>query len=236
MFFVERFFCYHHHDAPDASDESDHGGVCSGHSHSGEKPAHDVTWGGATFGLTVHSILAGVALGASVSHGSHDSWLAGFGTFLVIFLHKPFDAMMIGTLMARGGSRPVWCHTVNGLFALAIPVGVLLFTFGLQPGHEITPDGSPSFLIIYALAFSAGTFLCISLSDLLPELQFHQHDRVKLSLALLLGLGVAYVAGRMESAAHGPHPQPPASASSNSQAAIPGPQNAQFLPRFPDPR
>jgi zinc and cadmium transporter len=55
------------------------------------------------------------------------------------------------------------------------------------------------------LAFSAGTFLCISLSDLLPELQFHQHDRVKLSLALLLGLTVAYAAGRLEAAAHPSH-------------------------------
>ena len=39
------------------------------------------------------------------------------------------------------------------------------------------------------LAFSAGTFLCIALSDLLPELQFHAHDRWKLSAALLAGVG-----------------------------------------------
>ena len=53
-----------------------------------------------------------------------------------------------------------------------------------------------------ALAFSAGTFLCISLSDLLPELQFHQHDRVKLTIALLLGLAVAYAAAQLEAATH----------------------------------
>ena len=41
-----------------------------------------------------------------------------------------------------------------------------------------------------ALAFSAGTFLCIALSDLLPELQFHAHDRTKLSLALLAGFAL----------------------------------------------
>jgi zinc and cadmium transporter len=41
-----------------------------------------------------------------------------------------------------------------------------------------------------ALAFSAGTFLCIALSDLLPELQFHSHDRLKLSLALLAGMAL----------------------------------------------
>ena len=42
-----------------------------------------------------------------------------------------------------------------------------------------------------ALAFCAGTFLCIACADLLPELQFHSHDRLKLSLALTAGLGVA---------------------------------------------
>ena len=49
-----------------------------------------------------------------------------------------------------------------------------------------------------ALAFSAGTFLCIALSDLLPELQFHQHDRVKLSAALLAGIALAWGAARVE--------------------------------------
>ena len=56
-------------------------------------------------------------------HG--DTRLAGLGTFLVIFLHKPFDAMTIGMLMARGGSSLAWRHTVNALFSLAIPLGVL---------------------------------------------------------------------------------------------------------------
>ena len=32
----------------------------------------------------------------------------------------------------------------------------------------------------YALAFAAGAFLCIALSDLLPEIHFHSHDRGKL--------------------------------------------------------
>jgi zinc and cadmium transporter len=49
-----------------------------------------------------------------------------------------------------------------------------------------------------ALAFSAGVFVCIALSDLLPEIEFHSHDRVKLSLALLLGVGAAYAIGFLE--------------------------------------
>jgi zinc and cadmium transporter len=54
-----------------------------------------------------------------------------------------------------------------------------------------------------ARAFSAGTFLCIAGSDLLPELQFHRHDRFALSLMLALGVGVAWGVGRLESRTHG---------------------------------
>jgi zinc and cadmium transporter len=165
----------------------------------------------------LHSILNGVALAASVRHGSGDSsWLAGFGTFLVIFLHKPFDAMTIGMLMARGGWSLPWRHTVNALFSLAIPIGVLIFYFGLM-GETADSSSNARLWAAYALAFSAGTFLCISLSDLLPELQFHRHDRVKLSVALILGLGVAQAAAMMEAAAHGAHShsKPPAVAPAN---------------------
>ena len=59
------------------------------------------------------------------------------------------------------------------------------------------------------LAFSAGTFLCIALSDLLPELQFHEHDRVKLSLALLAGVALMAAAGGIEGDAKGDIPNVP---------------------------
>ena len=122
----------------------------------------------------------------------------------MIFLHKPFDAMTIGMLMARGGYSLAWRHTVNGLFSLAIPLGVLVFYFGLM-SLERSRQRRAASIVAYALAFSAGTFLCISSSDLLPELQFHQHDRVKLSAALLLGLAVAIGVAELEAATHGPH-------------------------------
>jgi zinc and cadmium transporter len=152
--------------------------------------------------LFLHSALNGVALAASVANGHSDMALAGLGTFLVIFLHKPFDAMTIGMLMARGGYSLIWRHTVNCLFSMAIPLGVLVFYFGLA-----SADGgnSDNLIAAYALAFSAGTFVCIASSDLLPELQFHQHDRGKLSAALLLGLAVAIAVAELEEATHGPH-------------------------------
>jgi zinc and cadmium transporter len=208
MFLIERFFCFHHHDVPDEPHNEHEHSACCEHDHDrGDAAHHDLTWSGAAVGMTMHSIVDGVALAASVQHGDDTSWLAGFGTFLVILLHKPFDSLTIGTLMARSNWSLAWRHAINGLFALAIPVGVLLF-YTLK-GRAGGGTGNADLFVGHALAFSAGTFLCISLSDLLPELQFHHHDRVKLTIALVLGLAVAYVAGRLEAGTHANHAHPP---------------------------
>ena len=195
MFFIERFFCFHHHDVESdpAGEVHEHEDACE-HGHAAHR--HDITWSGAALGLTLHSIIEGVALAASVQHRHDNLPLAGLGTFLVILLHKPFDSMTIAMLMDRGGWSLGARQTVNGLFALAIPVGIALFYLGLNSG---APSGP---LLAYSLAFSAGTFLCISLSDLLPELQFHDHDRVKLSVALLAGLALALGIGKLETLVH----------------------------------
>jgi zinc and cadmium transporter len=192
MFFIERFFCFHHHDVESDSAGHVHEHEESCHHHHG----HDVTWSGAALGLTLHSLLEGVALAASIQHVHGPTRIAGLGTFLVIFLHKPFDSMTIAMLMARSGWNPRARSIVNGLFALAIPVGAALAYAGLASG------ANSGMLTAYALAFSAGTFICISLSDLLPELQFHDHDRVKLSVALLLGLALSVGVGKLESLVH----------------------------------
>ena len=211
MFFIERFFCFHHHEVED-------GEVTCHHGHDGEHDhaqgtGHDLSWSGAALGLTLHSVIAGVALAASVAHGHQTARLAGLGTFLVIFLHKPFDSMTIATLMAHGGWSLTWRHVINGLFSLAIPLGILIFHLGL------VTEGDPSGTVARALAFSAGTFLCISLSDLLPELQFHDHDRGKLSAALLLGL-----CARVGNQPHGGNhpPAPPCPATRNVRSCHPG--------------
>ena len=80
-------------------------------------------------------------------------------------------------------------HLVNLGFSLMIPIGVALFLVGVVL-FDAPLSGS---LTASALAFSAGTFLCVALSDLLPELHFHSHDRTKLSIAFLLGLGLMFV-------------------------------------------
>jgi zinc and cadmium transporter len=202
MFLAQRFFHFHHHDVPDEAAEHAHFSHAD-HEHChhslAEQSARRLSWVGAAVGMTFHSLIDGVALAASVraEADSHGAWLRGVGAFLVILLHKPFDAMAISTLMAAGGKSKYACHLVNGFFALAIPLGVGLFYLGINQSGTVAEQ-----VLGAALAFTAGTFLCISTSDLLPEIQFHTHDRVKLSLALMAGLGLAVVIGLFETSGH----------------------------------
>ena len=214
MFFIERFFCFHHHEVENGEVACHHEHDAYGHHLHG----HDVTGIGAAIGLTLHSVIAGVALAASVQHGHGTLRLAGLGTFLVILLHKPFDSMTIATLMSRGGWSLWWRHLVNSLFALAIPLGVVIFHVGIDDG--VVGNGSAT--LGYALAFASGTFLCIALSDLLPELQFHDHDRGKLSLALLLGLALAYGVCRLEGLSHAHSTTPSAETNRSRETTPPG--------------
>ena len=218
MFFVQRFFHFHHHDVPDEArtgalnhppheTAADAHHECHGHSLA-EQSARRLSWTGAAMGLMFHTVLDGIALGASVeaaAHGPTTSWMLGFGTFLVIFLHKPFDALAISALLARSGGSRSLHHWVNALFSLGIPAGLGAFYLGTNwfsnPSH---------YFLGSVLAFAAGTFVCIAASDLLPELQFHEHDRLKLSLALVAGLSVSALIGRFETTGHDRHQTTPA--------------------------
>ncbi|HTB84001.1 MAG TPA: ZIP family metal transporter [Candidatus Sulfotelmatobacter sp.] len=203
MFFVQRFFHFHHHDLPEGDPEDccehDHGHHHE-HDHTNtlaDKSAKQLSWVGTALGLTLHSLLDGLALAAAVAAGAQEghSKIAGLGVALVVILHKPFDAMAVSTLMTAGGKSKFSRHVLNGLFALASPLGAALFYFGV---NQFT--GTHGAFLGYALAFCAGSFLCIASSDLLPELQFHSHDRFKLSIALLAGLSIAILIGQLEAA------------------------------------
>ena len=108
-------------------------------------------------------------------------------------LQKPFDALSITSVMAIGGWTPAWRRLVNGAFALMCPLGAVGFYFGAQ---EFA--GRQGLVLGWALGFAAGVFLCIALADLLPEIQFHSHDRFLLSTALVAGVVTAYLVGLLE--------------------------------------
>jgi zinc and cadmium transporter len=192
MFFVQRFFHFHHHDSPEGDPEDcDAQGHDHDHAHHAhtlaDKSAQQLSWVGTALGLSLHSLFDGLALAASVAAGAHGhAKLAGLGVAMVVILHKPFDALAISTLMTASGSSRFSRHLLNALFSLVSPLGAVLFYLGASHFAD-----SNAILLGSALAFCAGTFLCIASSDLLPELQFHSHDRFKLSLALLSGLAIA---------------------------------------------
>ena len=186
LFFTERFAASHHHEP---------------HGHEHAEGGSKLSWPAALFGLTIHTLAAGVALASAVAAETtgHGKGALGLGVFLAIVLHKPADSLTVITLMVNSGVSRVLAHLVNILFALVIPIGVILF-FAARAALETGLDSSFTGL---ALAFSAGMFLCVSLSDLLPELHFHEHDRVPLSIALLAGIGLMFVTGLTHNHGHG---------------------------------
>lgn len=121
--------------------------------------------------------------------------LAGLGVFLAIMLHKPLDAYSIIGLVRVSGYGNRACTLTNVGFALLCPL-VTVFTF---PGVGLLNQLDELHIVGYVMAFAAGVFLCISLSDLLPEIQFHSHDRGILALAFLIGIGLAYALFYFES-------------------------------------
>jgi len=116
-------------------------------------------------------------------------------------LHKPADALAISTVLSRKGVGRGKLALVQLGFAAMVPIGagVFLLTSGA------VAKNLQNQLTGAALAFSAGTFLFIALSDLLPEVQFHRHDRVALSLALVLGVVLMGGIGLLESIGHSGH-------------------------------
>ena len=82
--------------------------------------------------------------------------------------------------------------TTNLIFALMCPLGALMFYYGVDI------IGGSEQVVAAALAFSAGAFICIALGDLLPEVHFHSHDKLKLSVAFLLGIALAFAIGSVE--------------------------------------
>jgi len=152
--------------------------------------AHQMSWLGITLGLSLHTLIDGMALAASVQAESTlrpAMSLFGLGTFLAIMLHKPLDAVSITSLMAGAGWSPRSRFFVSIGFSAMCPLGAILFGLGIS-----LFGGYQEQFVCSALAFSAGVFLCISLSDLLPEMEFHAHNRVRLTAALLAGILLAY--------------------------------------------
>lgn len=203
MFLLLRMFHFHEHEplhpphAESIECGHDHDATHDHHAaHELARPAaaHRLSWGGVMFGLSVHTLIDGMALAAAVeadlSQHNRLPALAGVSVFLAVLLHKPLDAVSITSLMTAGGWSRKARLAVNATFAGMCPLGAVLFALGIDSAPFAAVRAS---LLSSALAFSAGVFLCISMSDLLPEIEFHSHDRVGLSVSLATGILTALV-------------------------------------------
>jgi zinc and cadmium transporter len=231
LFCIERFIAPHSHELDGGAHHHDNHGHEHAPEHS-ERHAHDpgrvasqerraaapaVAGWMAVLGLTIHTFMNGVGLAGAVqaemieagssaagAHATSGSWLPalpGLAMFLAIFLHKPADALAISTVLSRKGVPRRVIMLVQLGFVSMVPIGVICFTLlgrSLEEGLQNQLTGA-------ALAFSAGTFLFIALSDLLPEVQFHRHDRFWLFLALASGVAFMGVIALLEGHEHGGH-------------------------------
>jgi len=198
MFLLVRLFHTHDHGIPVEADtravgheqhcDHDHDHT-HGHEHThGHDHAKGISWFGLFFGLVLHTLVDGVALASSVlADAEHGAWmgLAGLGTFLAVALHKPLDAFAITSVMHKQHWPIAAQRAANLSFSLACPIGAIAFYFGST--HWL----ANSDLLGWGLVVSAGFFIGIAMADLLPEVAFHDHDRGKLTAALLLGVAIA---------------------------------------------
>jgi zinc and cadmium transporter len=205
LFCIERFIAPHSHEVSSKlQQEHAHEPGCD-HDHE-HRAAPTVAGWMAVLGLTIHTFMNGVGLAGAVKYDSETgspgvAILPGLAIFMAIFFHKPADALAISTVLSRKGVTRARLSLVQIGFALMVPVGAAAFmmTSGAI-AHELENQ-----LTGFALSFSAGTFLFIALSDLLPEVQFHRHDRVPLTLALIAGVLFMGGIGLLEGHEHGGH-------------------------------
>ena len=125
-------------------------------------------------GIGFHSILDGIAIGAGTRMN------LSFIIILAVTIHKFPAALALSSLLVKGKEYTKKKILVSMfIFALATPVGALVSVFVFQ--------GVDDYVVATALGISAGTFLFISIGDLLPTV-YEEHEKgYKNLVSLCLG-------------------------------------------------
>ena len=177
------FFEHHEHDFSDEHADAHQHGQGKG------QRLHALGLFGIVFGLSVHAITEGVALSSAIRIELQHSGpgAAGLGAFIAILLHKPLDSFSIASTMQANGYSARARQLVNLGFALLCPLAALATWWASG-----TLGDAEALVLGCALAFSTGVLLCIALSDLIPEIHFHSHDRLALASVFLVGIAIAW--------------------------------------------
>jgi zinc and cadmium transporter len=175
---LERFVLVHVCAEPGPA-AAGHGAPGHAHVHGDATGCAAHTMGLAAFlGMSLHTVVDGFALGAAGVHAE-----LSLLVFLAILAHKIPNAFSLSAiLVAEGYSRPR-ALGMNAAFALMVPVGAVLY-LGLRELVRVETFTS------LALAASAGTFLHLSLSDIIPDLHRRGVPRWRLAGAMVSGLAL----------------------------------------------
>lgn len=163
LFLLERYVLVHACEEPPD---------CQEHAHT---PAMGLT---AFVGMSVHTAFDGIALGSAITEG------VGLTAFIAILAHKIPSSLSLASLLKTEGRSHRSVLLFSAAFGLMVPIGALGYFLldTLIPFERFSP---------LALAFSAGSFLYVAVSDLLPHVNRHgPNGRLRNILGMGVGLAV----------------------------------------------
>lgn len=194
-FLLIRFLHVHSHEVGgEFFSESDKSGESPATAVDDDRRPSSVRWIVLLTGLGLHSVVDGLAIASAVAVAcGHNPW-GGLSVLIAVMLHKPIDAVSLTSTMAAAGESEQKRRLLNGVFALITPIATVAAYGGL-----LALDGAATGV---ALGVAGGAFICVALADLMPEVQFHSHHRVRLTLALGAGVGLAWLIGVFEPEHH----------------------------------
>jgi zinc transporter ZupT len=140
-----------------------------GHSHGHDHVHHPNNPSAIVFGLSIHALTDGMAIGAALAS---ESSVLTLSIFLGVIIHKLPAAFSVGVFsMHERGDRNKTIKDVL-LFSLAAPIMIIAAYFLL--------GGVDEHYLGLAILFSGGTFLYVATVDVLPDV--HNPETGKLAL------------------------------------------------------
>jgi ZIP family zinc transporter/zinc and cadmium transporter len=131
-------------------------------------------------GLSLHSIIDGlmIAVGFEANSGM------GILTTFAILFHKLPDGITISGILLHSGATKKKIFNFSLLTACFTPIGTIIGMFLFKD--------VPSYMLGYLLGVTAGSFIFLAASDLIPET--HKSKNKTTSLMLFVGVLVSLIA------------------------------------------
>ncbi len=139
----------------------------------------------AFIGLSLHSLSEGLVISPALSVGTIESLIPIFAGILI---HKTPCVFSLSSLLLHDHYQKRSIILLNVVFALLFPAGGILYMvlYSLLHSRNISIEGP-------AMAFGAGTFFYIAVSDLIPQLHKQTHQRNQLYIWLCMGVCITFV-------------------------------------------